>query len=93
MDKRLFSILSDIESTLFELEEISNTLYVFHGAIGNEIDFIINHFLGGAPEFKARIEQIMSVLTLSQKALTIRRLELSEAVYKAYDLATPQKNE
>lgn len=93
MHKELFSAISDIEGVLFGLDEISNALCVYHGRMEDEISIITTHFRGGSPETGDRMDTVLSVLTLSQKALKDCRAELEEAVDRAYAILKAQKTE
>lgn len=93
MNKELSSALFDIESALFELSDISNALCVYHGRMGDELDIIAEWSRGGSPGTRDRLDTVLSVLTLSQTALTNCRATLEDAYSRAYAAARAQKTE
>lgn len=91
MNKDLFNALSDIEAALFGLKEVSDALYVYHSSIEEEIDIIAMYSCGGSPKIKDRTDTVLSILTLSQKALIKCRNELTDALHRAYAATRTEK--
>ena len=93
MNKELFSALSDIESELFALSDISNALCVYHGGIENELDVIMKLSRRDSSDTRDRFDTVLSVLTLAQIALTKSRATLEDAHRRAHEAAIALKTE
>ena len=87
--ENVFSVLSDLDTSTAEMEDIQNLLAILDELIDSETERIRNDqtITGHAAIFVARLPLIISMLSTIRFRFTDLLAEMKEAIYVGYDLA------